>query len=156
VLRKSVILPILAPFIGYIRAITHTTNNNKQGQGQVQLDNLVFSLIGIITGLGSSLLLFRFDAGWLKALSLSGGAGILIGEFVLLSDFFEITKENRSEVISYFLIAWIVTFLLALPILLHLLKRQESKYKIHTWEILFGDKKALDATEKGSVTNTNC
>lgn len=109
------------------------------------MDTSVFSLLGIITALGSALLLFRFDGSWLKALSFSGGSAILIGEFVALSEFFSITPENRSEVFVWFLSSWLITFLVTLPILLHFLKKQESRYKIHTMEILLGNKKAIDS-----------
>lgn len=108
------------------------------------MDTLAFTLLGIISGIGASLLFFRFDTGWLKALSFSGGSAILIGEFAGFSEFFDITSENKSTVFSAFLGAWIVTFLIALPIMLRILKNQESKYKIHTWEILLGDKKTID------------
>ncbi|MGZ8219729.1 hypothetical protein [Methylomagnum sp.] len=87
---------------------------------------------------------FGLMALWLKALSFSGGAAILIGEFVALSEFFEITKENRSAVFVAFLFSWLVSFMVALPVMLKILKRQESRYKIHAWEILLGDKKAID------------
>lgn len=109
------------------------------------MDISVFLLLGIITGIGSALLLFRFDGSWLKALSFSGGAAVLIGEFVALSEFFSITEENRSEVFVWFLLSWLGSFLVFLPILLNILKKQESRYKIHTWEILLGDKKAIDS-----------
>lgn len=108
------------------------------------MDILAFILVGAVTGLGSALMLFRFDAGWLKALSLSGGAGILIGEFLAFAELLGVTDANRSKMLVSLLSSWLVVFCLLLMVLLKSFKRQETKYKIQTWEILLGDKKAID------------
>jgi len=108
------------------------------------LDIFAFILVGAVTGVGSTLMLLRFDAGWLKALSLSGGASILIGEFLAFAELLGITEENRSTMLVSLLASWLVVFCVLLKVLLQSFKKQETKYKIQTWEILLGDKKAID------------
>ena len=108
------------------------------------MDIFAFILVGAVTGVGSTLMLLRFDASWLKALSLSGGAGILIGEFLAFAELLGITEENRSTMLVSLLASWLVVFGVLLITLLQSFKKQETKYKIQTWEILLGDKKAID------------
>ncbi|KJV05041.1 hypothetical protein [Methylocucumis oryzae] len=108
------------------------------------MDMLAFILVGAVTGVGSALMLLRFDANWIKALSLSGGASILIAEFLAFANLLGITEENRSAMLVSLLSSWLVVFSILLIILLQSFKRQETKYKIQTWEILLGDKKAID------------
>ncbi len=108
------------------------------------MDIFAFILVGTVTGVGSALMLLRFDASWIKALSLSGGASILIGEFLAFAKLLGITEENRSAMLVSLLSSWLVVFSILLIILLQSFKRQETKYKIQTWEILLGDKKAID------------
>ena len=111
---------------------------------KLHLDIFAFILVGAVTGVGSTLMLLRFDASWLKALSLSGGAGILIGEFLAFAELLGITEENRSTMLVSLLASWLVVFGVLLITLLQSFKKQETKYKIQTWEILLGDKKAID------------
>lgn len=108
------------------------------------MEQIAFLLIGVVTGSTSAIMLLRFDSSWLKSFSLSGGAAILIGEFVAFSELLNITSENRSVMFVCLLGAWITTFTVVLIVLLQSFKRQETKYKIQTWEILLGDKKAID------------
>ena len=108
------------------------------------MDIFAFILIGAVTGVGSALMILRFDANWLKALSLSGGAGILIGEFLAFAELLNITAENRSTMLVSILLSWLLVFSGVLIVLLQSFKRQETNYKIQTWEILLGDKKAID------------
>ena len=108
------------------------------------MDILAFILVGAVTGVGSALMLLRFDASWLKAASLSGGAGILVGEFLVFAELLGITDENRSTMLVSLLSSWLFFFAVVLIVLLQSFKRQETKYKIQTWEILLGDKKAID------------
>ncbi|WP_432468388.1 hypothetical protein [Agarivorans sp. Z349TD_8] len=107
-------------------------------------DVFAFVLIGAVTGIGSSIMLLRFDARWVKAFSLSGGAGILIAEFVAFSELFGVNDEDNSSFFVYFLTSWLVVFIVTMAIALRSFKKQETKYKIQTWEILLGDKKAID------------
>ncbi|HFG2044407.1 TPA: hypothetical protein ACGF6F_003736, partial [Vibrio cholerae] len=108
------------------------------------MDILAFVLVGAVTGLGSALMLFRFESGWLKALSLTGGSGILIGEFLAFAELLGVTDANRAIMLVSLLLSWLIVFSALLIILLRSFKRQETKYKIQTWEILLGDKKAID------------
>jgi hypothetical protein len=108
------------------------------------LEVLAFCLIGAVTGVGSALMLLRFDGGWIKAISLSGGASILIGEFVAFSKLLGITDDNKATMLVSLLLLWLLSSAIVLQILLKSFKRQETKYKIQTWEILLGDKKAID------------
>ncbi|WP_337227445.1 hypothetical protein [Vibrio cholerae] len=108
------------------------------------MDILAFVLVGAVTGLGSALMLFRFESGWLKALSLTGGSGILIGEFLAFAELLGGTDANRAIMLVSLLLSWLIVFSALLIILLRSFKRQETKYKIQTWEILLGDKKAID------------
>lgn len=108
------------------------------------MDIFAFILIGAITGVGSALMILRFDASWLKALSLSGGAGILVAEFLAFAELLNITAENRSTMLVSILLTWLIVFSVVLIVLLQSFKKQETKYKIQPWEILLGDKKAID------------
>ncbi|MEY8215795.1 MAG: hypothetical protein RPR97_15090 [Colwellia sp.] len=108
------------------------------------MDIFAFVLIGAVTGVGSALMLLRFDGSWLKALSLSGGASILIAEFLAFANLLGVTEENRATMLVSLLASWLVVFGVLLLVLLQSFKRQETKYKIQTWEILLGDKKAID------------
>jgi len=108
------------------------------------LDIFAFISLGAVTGIGSALMLLRFDASWLKALSLTGGASILVGEFLAFAELLGITDENRSAMLVSLLASWLVVFSVSMVVLLQSFKRQETKYKIQTWEILLGDKKAIE------------
>lgn len=111
---------------------------------EINLDVFAFILVGAVTGVGSTLMLLRFDTSWLKAISLSGGAALLIGEFLAFAEMLGITAENRATMLVSLLASWLVVFGVLLVILLQSFKKQETKYKIQTWEILLGDKKAID------------
>jgi len=108
------------------------------------LNIFAFLLIGTVTGIGSVLMLLRFDSSWIKAFSLSGGASILIGEFLLFAEALNINDENRSTMLVCLLLSWIIVFSVLLVILLQSFKKQETRYKIHTWEILLGNKSAIE------------
>lgn len=108
------------------------------------MDIVAFILIGSVTGVGSVLMLLRFDGSWLKAISLSGGSAILVAEFLGFAKLLGATEENRATMLVSLLASWLVVFGVLLIVLLQSFKRQETKYKIHTWEILLGDKKAID------------
>ncbi|NNG44552.1 hypothetical protein HJP15_16770 [Pseudoalteromonas sp. NEC-BIFX-2020_002] len=108
------------------------------------MDLIAFILVGIVTGLGSALMLLRFDGAFIKSISLSGGAAVLIGEFLAFAELLGITDENKATMLVSLLSSWIISFLIVLIVLLQSFKKQETKYKIQTWEILLGDKKAID------------
>lgn len=101
-------------------------------------------MVGVITGLGSALMLLRLDEKWIKAMSLSGGAAILIGEFVAFSTLLGVTPENTATMLVSLLLSWIISFSIISIVLLQSFKKQETKYKIQTWEILLGSKKVID------------
>ena len=108
------------------------------------MDQIAFCLVGVVTGIGSALMLVRFDEKWLKAISLSGGAAILIAEFLAFAELLSINDDNRSLMLVCLLSSWLITFLIASLILLWLFKMQVSGYKIQIWEILLGDKKTIE------------
>lgn len=107
------------------------------------MDITAFILVGLVTGIGSVLLLFRFDGAWLKALSLSGGSSILIAEFLAFAELLNISDENRSVAFVSLLGGWLVSFVISSGIMLLSLKQQNTKYKIGALDILLGDKTVI-------------
>ncbi|MGE4314925.1 hypothetical protein [Acinetobacter sp.] len=103
-----------------------------------------FFVLGVITGLGSALMLIRFDGGWLKAISITGGSGILIAEFLVFYNLLGISADDKSLALVILLLTWLLSFCVFICIFIKSFKKQELKYKIHTWEILLGDKKTID------------
>lgn len=89
-------------------------------------------------------MLIRFDAGWLKAISITGGSGLLISEFLMFSNLLGIADNQKSTALSILLSTWLIAFCIFLYVFIRTFKKQETQYKIHTWEVLLGDKKAID------------
>lgn len=107
---------------------------------------MLYALFGITSGICAVLLLFRLDATWVKIGSLSGGSLALMAELTALNKFFEFS--GQSELMLNAMVLFFISFLLALVIgaamLINYLKKQETRYKIHGWEILLGHKKMID------------
>lgn len=101
-------------------------------------------LIGVISGATIGWAIFSFSSGVKKAMFSTGALGVFLVEFIVFEKNFEIPSEDRVLLFTIFLAFSIITFGIFLRQAFKLLKNQETKYKVHTWEILFGDKKVLD------------
>ena len=108
------------------------------------MEFLLFALLGIVVGIACALLLLQFSTEWVKGVTLGAGAPIIILMLVTTADYAGISSEYRLGSYSAFLAAWIVTFLMALRVAAQSIKRNEDRYKINIWQILFSNKKMLD------------
>ena len=108
------------------------------------IEYLIFILIGIILGGFGTLLFFRFDSQWKQVLGGVGDFSGSTGIFVILAEYFEISKERRAGCYLALLFALIGSVVVAFFLLAKLIQKDDAKFPIRKLDIILGYDKYLD------------
>lgn len=96
----------------------------------------IFVLIGIIVGVVGTILFFRMDKQWKQILVFAGSALVRREEQdVLLSDYLEVSKEEKATVILILVIGFMISVFFSFFLLTRLLKEQTGNNVIRVLDI---------------------
>lgn len=101
-------------------------------------------LVGTISGLTLGWAIFSMNKNVQRAIFSTGALGVFMIEFIAYDKYFTILPENEVGMFVVFLTFSIISFAIFLINAFKMLKNQETKYKINTWEILFGNNEVFE------------
>ncbi|MDN5049657.1 CHASE3 domain-containing protein [Aliarcobacter butzleri] len=104
------------------------------------MDNLYFAsaTLGILTGISWAIGIIKLDSGFKQLFGSVSFMGIILGEFWVIFNFFNVENLNKSIIFTIFIISALLCFILTLIIVVFLLSKQTTSYKINFFEILLG------------------
>lgn len=106
---------------------------------------IIMVLIGIISGATIGWAIFSINDGVRRAMFSTGAVAVFFIEFKFYESNFTIPEGLRIWLFATFLLFAIISFLVFLINAFKILRNQETRYAIKTWEILFGKKEVFDS-----------
>ena len=105
---------------------------------------VAYMSMGIILGLGFSLLFVRNDKQWISFITSAGSLGCIFAGFILMNSVFDLTSEQKGLVCASYLLGFIGSTVIFFYVFSRVLKTQSEHIKLRILDILLGRSSTLE------------